>query len=107
MFGFAKKNTAIDAFADVLVADLTERFPPEKEKELGGNRAKPARKFGKAAGEMDRRLAAFAVENKLGVYGKARLLNRVQWQLRERGYSMEFVDVTVAELTNIIARARK
>jgi hypothetical protein len=39
------------------------------------------------------------------VYGKARLLNRIKWQMKEGGYSEEFVDVTLAELTRVIARA--
>ena len=99
MFGFGKKNAAIDAFADELAAELRTRFPAEKEKSLGADKAKPARKLGKAAGELiDRRFAAFIVDNKLCVYGKARLLNRVKWQMREDGYSEEFIDTTVAEL---------
>jgi hypothetical protein len=105
MFGFGKNNKAIDAFADELVADFVKRFPIEKEKDLGSNKAKPARNLGKAAGELvDRRSADFVFQHKLGVYGKARLLNRVKWQMQEIGYTTEFVDLTLAELTRSIAR---
>jgi hypothetical protein len=106
MFGFGKKNAAIDAFADTLIADLVTRFPAAKEKELGGNRAKPARQLGKAASEMDYGVTVFTAEHKVGIYGKARLLNRVQWQLRDRGYSRDFIETTVAELTRLIARSK-
>ena len=105
MFGFGKNNAAIDAFADELVGELTTRFPPTKAELLGGTKAKPARSLGKAAAELiDRKFSAFVGEHKLGVYGKARLLNRIKWQMNEGGYSGEFVDVTLAELTRVVAR---
>jgi hypothetical protein len=107
MFGFGKNNKTIDAFADELVVALVTRFPPEKEKELGTNKAKPARSLGKAVADIvERRFPAFVVEHKLGVYGKARLLNRVKWQMREKGYSEAFIDVTMAEFTKSSATAR-
>lgn len=105
MFGFGKKNSEIDAFGDSLVADLTARFPPDKEERLGSKKVKPARSLGKAAGELiDRRFASFVAEQELGVYGKARLLNRIKWQMREGGYTDEFIDVTLAELARAGAR---
>ena len=106
MFGLGKNNAAIDAFADELVGELTTRFPPAKEELLGGSQPKPARSLGKAAASLiDHRFSDFVANRKLGVYGKARLLNRIKWQMKEGGYSEGFVDVTLAELTRVIARA--
>lgn len=105
MFGFGKKGREVDAFGDALVQELSARFPPQKEQNLGGKKPKPARSLGKVAGELiDRKFAGFVAEQKLGVYGKARLLNRIKWQMREAGYTDEFVDVTLAELTRATAK---
>lgn len=99
MFTFGKKTAVIQGFADELVAQLVARFPAEKTKELGTKKAKPARIFGKAVGELEHRFAAFVAEHKLGIYGKAKLLNRIKWQMQEGGYPAEFIDITLAELT--------
>jgi hypothetical protein len=105
MFGFGKKNAVIDSFADDLVSELAARFPPGKEQQLGGAKAKPARSLGKVAAELiDRKFAAFLSEHRLGVYGKARVLNRIKWQMSERGYSADFTDVTLGELTRVTGR---
>jgi hypothetical protein len=105
MFGFGKKNAAIDAFAAKLVDEFVTRFPVEKEEDLGTAKRKPARNLGKAAGELvDRRFAAFVTEHQLGVYGKARLLNKIKWQMTELGYSKDFVDTTLSELTVSMTR---
>jgi hypothetical protein len=104
MFGFGKNNAAIDAFAADLVADVSRRFPVRLEAELGGPKAKPARKLGKTSGDLQRRVAAFQVEAKLGVYGKARLLNQIKWGLKEQGYSESFIDATITTLTSVTAK---
>ena len=77
------------------------------ERELGGNRAKPARALGKAAANSTDASPSSRRRSRLGIYAKARLLNRVKWQLNERGYSEPFVAVTVAELTAIVSRPAK
>jgi hypothetical protein len=105
MFGLGKKNAAIDAFAVELVADFVKRFPVEKEEDLGTSKRKPARSLGKAAGDLvDHRFAEFVAEQGLGVYGKARLLNQVKWQMTELGYSKSFIDTTLSELTVAMTR---
>jgi hypothetical protein len=104
MFGIGKNNAAIDAFAAEIVADVGRRFPVRLEAELGGTKAKPARKLGKTAGDLQRRVAAFQVEAKLGVYGKARLLNQIKWGLKETGYSEPFIDATITTLASVAAK---
>jgi len=107
MFGFGKNNAAIDAFAAEIVADVAQRFPVRLEAELGGTKLKPARKLGKTAGDLERRVATFEAANKLGVYGKARLLNKIKWGLQECGYSEAFIDATITTLVAINTTARK
>ena len=98
MFGLGKHNAAIDAFAAALVTDLVKRFPVDRQAELGGKKAKPARKLGKAVGDLERRVAAFQQETHLGIYGKARLLNKIKWQLKDLGYFDAFIDATTTTL---------
>ena len=107
MFGFGKNNAAIDAFAAEIVADVARRFPVQLEAELGGTKAKPARKLGKTAGDLERRVTAFHTSNKLGVYSKARLLNKIKWGLKERGYSEPFIDATITTLVAINTTAKR
>ncbi|MFO1303503.1 MAG: hypothetical protein U1F54_07210 [Burkholderiales bacterium] len=103
MFGNKEKNAQIEAFADQLVSDLVARFPVEKEAALGTNKLKPARQLGKTANALERSVVAFQAESKLGVYGKAKLLNRLKWSLKEKGYGEDFVDNTVAEITRMLS----
>ena|ERR1700690_3812706 len=104
MFGLGKGNAAIDEFAKTLVAELVKRFPTKKQSELSGRKLKPAQQLGKTVGELERRIAKFSGEQKLGIYGKARLLNNVKWQMKELGYSDDFIDATTATLAQAIGR---
>ena len=103
MFGLKEKNARIEAFADQLVSDLAARFPVEKEADLGTNKLKPARQLGKTANALERSVIAFRKDTDLGVYGKAKLLNRLKWALKEKGYGDAFIDQTVAELTRMLS----
>lgn len=92
MFGFGKKNAQIDAFAVEVCRSLSQRFPPSREVELGGDRNKTGKVLGNALTDMQARLIQFQKENELGVYGKARLLRSIQQELRGLHYSDKFVD---------------
>lgn len=107
MFGLGRKNSAIDAFAADVVAEVARRFPIGLESELGGAKAKPARKLGKTTGDLERKVAAFQGDQHLGVYGKARLLNQIKWGLKELGYSEDFVDATTTTLAKSLALTAK
>jgi hypothetical protein len=95
MFGSKEKNARIEAFADQLIAELVQRFPVEKEAELRTSRLEPARQLGSAVNVQQ--------EARLGIYGKARLLNRLKWELKEKGYGEAIIDLTVAEVTRMLS----
>ena len=107
MFGLGKKNAAIEAFATTIVADLKKRFPPDRERLLGGDKLKPAAELGKAVSLLERQAIAFQQENKLGVYGKAKLINAIKWEMKELAYSEPFIDTTAANLARILGSVRK
>ena len=96
--------TEVDEFADSIVAELRERYPPSGV-EL------PARKaidrLRKSFGRMFDRIDAFARAGTLNLYKKARLGNRVQWALKEAGYPEEFVEAFTRELVTHVALASR
>jgi hypothetical protein len=94
MFGFGKQNAAIDAFAVETCANLLKRFHPSREAELGGDRRKSGATLGNALTDLQQRLIEFQIGQKLGVYGKARLLRAIQEELRRLQYSETFVEAT-------------
>ena len=106
MFGIGKKSDAIEAFANALVTGFNKRFPPALESELGGDKLKPAGTLGKVVGELERQAVAFQQEHRLGVYGKAKLINSIKWQMKELGYSDRFTDVTAANLAQVLGKVR-
>lgn len=85
----------VDAFADSLVAELRERYPPSG---IQLPAAKAIERLRRTFGLMFGRIDAFAHATPLNVYKKARLGNRVQWALKEAGYAEDFVDAFVREL---------
>ena len=85
----------IDGFADALVADLRQRFPPVG-KELATR--KDAERLRKIHQALFARIASFARGSRLNLYRKARLGNRVKWALLDAGYPEHFVQAFVHEL---------
>src|SRR6266581_3721030 len=79
MFGNWFDCKEVDEFADTIVADLVKRFPPS---DVGV----PARK----------------AADRLNLYKKAHLGNRVKWALKEAGYPEEFVDALTYELVTVV-----
>ena len=106
MFGFGKKNDAIEAYATALVTGFSKRFPPDMVRDLGTDKLKPAAQLGKVVGELERQALAFQREQGLGVYGKAKFINTIKWQMKELGYADVFIDVTATNLAQILGRAR-
>ncbi|OGA01647.1 MAG: hypothetical protein A2Z64_00645 [Betaproteobacteria bacterium RIFCSPLOWO2_02_67_12] len=98
------KSKDIDEFADVLVADVRQRFPPTGIELSAKKGADRLRKIHQA---LFARVIAFARGNKLNLYRKARLGNRVKWALLDAGYPSQFVDAFVHELlTTIVVESR-
>jgi hypothetical protein len=94
----------VDAFADSIVAELRERYPPSGV-ELPA--AKALERLRKSFGRMFARIDAFARSSPLNLYKKARLGNRIKWALQDAGYPEEFVETFTRELVTHVALARK
>ena len=92
----------LDVFADSLVAELVERFPPTAQV-ADGNKSfdKLRRTFSATFGKVD----AYAREHKLNLYKKAHFANHVRWALKEAGYPEDFVATMTRELVTHVTLA--
>ena len=89
---FATKE--IDAFADSIVAELVQRFPPAG---IDVSTRKSAERAMKNLEKMYSSVTAFAVQRRPNLYQKARFGNRIKWGLKDAGYSDAFVDLVTHE----------
>jgi hypothetical protein len=99
---FSSKH--VDAFADSIVAELLERFPPS------GIELSTEKSAQKAMKNLDRILAridAFATERRPNLYQKARFGNRIKWTLKEAGYTPHVVNLITHELVAKMALATR
>ena len=88
------RTKEVEAFADSLVAELVERFPPS-----GGVTGKKAfDKLRRTFGATFDRIDAFARTQNLNLYKKAHFANHVRWALKEAGYPPDFVKTMTQEL---------
>jgi hypothetical protein len=102
MFGLFSVSKKINEFARELSENLSKRYPPaldvNPEKKISANR------LTKVLEEALASAAQFQRENRLGIYGKAKLGNEFKWQLKELGYSEQFIDVATEGLMVSITR---
>src|SRR6476659_7599779 len=95
---------AIDEFALKLAADLAARYPPALENEKP--RKRNPQRLAKAFDDTFNRAIDFQQEQKLGIYGKARLGNTFKWELKRLGYPDDFIDLTTSSLVKFVASQR-
>jgi len=102
MFGWFSKNKEVDAFARTLAQDIAKRYPPvmdtATEKKVSVNRLSKILEdaYGKAR--------QFNQATKLGFYRKARLGNAFRWELKELGYTTEFIEMATEGLIVYLSR---
>lgn len=101
-------STEVDKFADWLASEVIKRYPPGG---LDQDSKKAAQRLQKVHGSLFLRVEAFARENTLNIYKRARLGNRVKWAMRDAGYPRQFSESFTHEVVTVIsvinARARK
>jgi len=103
MFDFGKRSL-VDEFAIKLASELAQRYPSELENCVP-KRRNPQR-LAKAFDATFNNAIRFQLENKLGIYGKARLGNTFKWELKRLGYPDDFIDLTTSSLVKFIASQR-
>lgn len=97
---FSSKD--VDAFAKSLATEISRRYPPAldqaKEKKISQNR------ISRVLEDAYDKAIEFKSDKHLGIYRKARLGNTFQWELKELGYSKQFVDMATEGLIVYISR---
>lgn len=94
----------VDRFAASLVEEVVRRLPPAQ---MESSSPKARERLSRMTDVLSDRLRAFAQSRPLNVYKRARLGNRVKWQLKEAGYPQPFVDAFAIELVTLLAVARR
>lgn len=98
----------VDKFADWLAAEIIKRYPPDG---LDTDSKKSSQRLKRVLDSLFQRIEAFAAENVLNIYQRARLGNRVKWAMREAGYPLAFSESFTHEVVTVItvmnARTRK
>jgi len=101
-------STEVDKFADWLAAEIVKRYPPGG---LDTDSKKSAQRLQKVHSSLFLRIEGFAKENKLNIYQRARLGNRIKWAMRDAGYPMPFSESFTHEVVTVItvvnARAKQ
>lgn len=92
----------VDAFADSVVAELQQRFPPSG---VDLSTQKAVERVLKNVERLQLRVADFARERRLNLYQKARFGNRIKWALKEAKYPQLFIDVMTHELVTQLTLA--
>lgn len=94
----------VQVFAGELAASVAKRYPPtidgKAEKRPSVNR------LTRIMEETCAKAVEYQQEHKLGWFSKARLGNAFRWELAERGYTKEFVDLATEALVVSLAKSK-
>ena len=89
----------VDAFADWLSGEIIKRYPPTG---VDKDPKKAAQRLQKVHESLFLRIEAFAKQNSLNIYKRARLGNRVKWAMRDAGYPLAFSESFTHEVVTVI-----
>src|SRR3954462_11924004 len=90
-----KRGREIEAFAANLARDFAGRCAPDKASAAGNS---AAMQLARAIDDVCNRATAYRREQKLGMYGKAKLASTFKLELKEIGYSADFIDALTRQL---------
>ena len=92
----------INEFAKTLAHALSKRYPPALD--INPEKKVSQARLVKVLEETLAKATDFQREQKLGMFGKAKLGNEFRWQLKELGYTEKFIDVATEGLMVYITR---
>jgi hypothetical protein len=102
MLSLLKGSKNVTEFAKTLAVGLAKRYPPALD--INPEKKISATRLTKVLEETLASATQFQRENRLGIYGKAKLGNEFKWQLKELGYSDQFVEIATEGLMVYITR---
>ncbi len=89
-------------FASSLVDDIVKRYPPALDKEP--SKRPSVNRMTKIVEDACIKAVEFRDSHRLGWFGKAKLGNAFRWQLTEKGYRKDFVDMATEALVVFLSR---
>ena len=92
----------IDGFAKSLAQDIAKRYPPA----IANNPEQmiSQKRLSTILEEAFDRAHQFNLEQKLGMFKKAKLGNTFKWELKEMGYDEKFIDMATEGLIVYLTR---
>jgi hypothetical protein len=90
-----KRAREIEAFAATLAHDFAGRCAPDKASAADRS---AAMQLARAIDDVCNRATAYRREQDLGMYGKAKLASTFKLELKEMGYSADFIDALTRQL---------
>ena len=85
-------------FAREIVGEINKLFPPEHLK----GKAIPKKIYQKKFDSLIIRTRTFATTHTLNIYKKAKLLNKIKWELREIVHEDDFINDLILFLTPLL-----
>jgi hypothetical protein len=85
-----------DDFAESLAEKIAKQYPPSLAADPSVKVSE--KRLTKILEKVYDKAVQYRADNKLGVYGKARLGNTFRWKLEELGYGKQFIDVATEGL---------
>lgn len=85
-------------FAQKLARDIDRLFPLTPQKERPVNANKHRKKFDSLVNST----RTFATQHKLNIYKKAKLLNTIKWEMRDKGHDEALVNEIVVLVANLL-----
>lgn len=101
LFG-KRSGPSVDEFAKELATDIANRYPAELEKSV--QKRMSVNRVTDLLEDVFAKAQTFKNENSLGWFKKAKLGNSFRWDLKERGYSEEFIEMATEGLIVYITR---
>lgn len=102
MLSFFGKGKLAKEFANLLAQELAKRYPPAIEKGIG--RKISEKGLSNILEDIYGKAVEFKRSNRLGIYATARLGNVFRWELKELGYSDQFVEMATEGLIVYITK---
>lgn len=102
MFAKLFSSSKVNDFAKSLAADIAKRYPPA----IANNPEQMIshKRLTTILEETFKRAAEFQKGQKLGWFGRAKLVNEFQWELKDIGYESKFVELAAEGLLVYVTR---
>ncbi|NJN39799.1 MAG: hypothetical protein HC807_01580 [Gammaproteobacteria bacterium] len=92
----------ITEFAKRLAESLVKRYPPALD--VNPEKKVSEARLSKVLEDTLAQAVEFQKEHRLGLFGKAKLGNEFKWQLKEHGYTEQFIDLATEGLMVYVSR---